>query len=80
MKRRLVVVQQGNCEKKTSEGASRNIVKRGPALEQQGIFLQEDQWWSSREYCYKRTSGGVAGNIVERELALEQQGYCEKGY
>jgi hypothetical protein len=47
------VEQQGNCEK-TSEGAARNIVKIGPALEQQGILLQEDQWWSSRKYCRER--------------------------
>ncbi len=66
-----MVEQQGNCEKKTCEGAARNIVKRGPALEQQGIFLQEDQWWSSREYCYKRTSGGVSGNIVTRGPVVE---------
>jgi hypothetical protein len=62
-----MVEQQGNCEKKTSEGATRNIVKRGPALEQQGILLLEDQWqgiiWRESWHLSSR-------DIVKRELVL----------
>jgi hypothetical protein len=49
-----------------------NILTRGPVVEQWGILLQENQWWSSGEYCYKRTSGGAVGNIVTREPVVEQ--------
>jgi hypothetical protein len=41
-------------------------------VEQWGILLQENQWWSSGEYCYKRTSGGAVWNIVTREPVVEQ--------
>jgi hypothetical protein len=50
----------------------RNIVSRGPVMEQWGILLLEDQWWSSGEYCYKRTSGGAVENIVTRGPVVEQ--------
>ncbi len=43
-------------------------------IEQWGILLQEEQWWSNDEYCYKRTSGEAVGNIVTRAPAIRAVG------